>query len=398
MKLLLSVLATVLFSLNSSVAQWTKINSIPNQHIVSLASLGSTLLAASDSDFIYESTDGGITWSQNVVSANLVRIITMKVIDNTVYVCTSNHGIFSSNDSGITWVNSGSNLLPVDGIAKHNGDLFASTLGNGIYRYNAASGNWLTFNDSLPTYSVNVNVVLGTPNSLLIAAGANGTFYRYNFNVNAWHEEYYYGILKPGLLIQNMLNNSDTIFAVNGNRIIRSEDDGISWTDDKSGSHNGTYRAIYSGASNHYTLTNLLNGGTWIQLRNKLASAGTSWSSNQELIPTGFSYDIIEFQNKLFLGKADGLYVKALTTGMGDISISAHETKIVSGFSGDHSINITGNIRIEELEIINLSGQIVYSKKVGEKVFSIYPGLNPGMYFISLTLQDGHHDLRKIIF
>jgi hypothetical protein len=215
------------------------------------------------------------------VSSNPIIIICLKVIGDRIYVGTNSDGIFSSSDYGHTWLNTGSNLLPVIGIEARGSDVFAATLGNGVYVLHQNSGDWTPFNNSLPSYSVNVFTMLSTPASLFIGAGANGTFYRYNFDANAWNEEFYYGFLRPGLLIQKLINNSDTLFAVNGNNIIRSDDNGLNWADDVAGSHDGFSRTIYSGTNNYYTITNRIQGGTWIQQRSRLSASGTSWAINE---------------------------------------------------------------------------------------------------------------------
>src|SRR5258705_10007608 len=281
MKNIIIIFTIALFNVSHSIAQWVKINVIPTQDIVALTAYSDTILAATGSNLIYKSMDGGTNWDSIIVSNSPVIIITLKVIDDTIYVGTNSHGIFYSADYGQSWFHKGSNLLPVTGIEKKGNNLYASTLGSGVLIYNQNFCDWTPFNNSLPSYSVNVNCILSTSSALLIAAGANGTFYRYNFNINVWNEEYYYGLLKPGLQIQKLINNSDTLFAVNGNRIIRSENNGLSWTNDKVGSHNGFSRTIYSGVPNHYTITNVINGGTWIQDRDKLSVSGTSWSSNE---------------------------------------------------------------------------------------------------------------------
>ena len=244
------------------------------------------------------------------VSSENISIITLDVIDGIIYVGTSSNGIFYSSDSGLTWKNGGIDLIDVSSIKKKGNDIYAATLGQGVFIFNQDNGKWSTFNNSLPTYSVNVFTMLATPGSLFIGAGANGTYYRYNFNNSQWDEEFYYGFLRPGLIINRLLIVSNTIFAVNGYKIIRSDDDGLNWTDDKTGSHDGTSRNIYSDADNIYTITNMLNGGTWIQGRNKSASTGSDWAPTEEFLPYGFSYDILEYNNKLFLARADGLYVK----------------------------------------------------------------------------------------
>src|SRR5436853_3154552 len=167
-------------------------------------------------------------------------------------------------------------------------------------------------------------------------------------------------MLAPGLQIQRFINNSDTLFAVNGSRIIRSENNGLSWVNDKVGSHIGYSRIIYSGITKHYTITNVLNGGTWIQHRDKFSVTGASWAGDEEFFPGGYSYDILEFQDKLFLARADGLYVKRILSGVEDINDDNNSSvNIYPNPSAASAINISSNIQVNTFAIITAVGQIV---------------------------------------
>ena len=307
----LYLITVLLLSLNLAFSQWTKIASVPSADIVALRSINNIIYAASRT-IIYKSSDGGVAWNSVRISNNPLDITSLEFYNNKIYVGTFNQGVFFSSDNGNTWQNNGADPKFISSFAVKNNILYASTLGNGIAVMNPNTNNWSLLNNSLPSYSINVQSIIGSPNFLLIAAGSNGTFYRYNFNNSSWNEEYYDGILHPGLQISKLVNDADTIFAVNFNRIIKSTNAGLTWTNDKQGTEEGFYRTIYSGSTNYYTLTDLIPTGTLIQQRNKHAAIGTTWATDEEFLPDGFAYDIIEFNNKLFLGKADGLYVKDL--------------------------------------------------------------------------------------
>src|SRR4029079_12393390 len=96
----------------------------------------------------------------------------------------------------------------------------------------------------------------------------------------------------------------------------RSDNAGLNWSNDNNGTHIGMSRMIYEGSTNHYTITNVVPSGTWIQQREKHAAIGAAWAAGEEFLATGFSYDIFEFKGKLFLGRDDGLYVKSLPVGI----------------------------------------------------------------------------------
>ena len=391
------VAIAIMFEVSDSIAQWTKINSIPTQQIVALASFGDTILAASGTNLLYRSIDNGINWNPITVSSTNISITTLDIIDNTIYTGTSSKGIFYSTNYGLNWMKKGGNLLTVSGIEKKGSELYAATLGDGVFAFDENSNSWIPFNNSLPTYSVNVFTILATTGSLLIGAGANGTLYLYDFNNSQWIEGFYYGSLKPGLIIYELINYSNTIIAVNGNRIIRSDDEGLTWTDDDAGSHDGISRNIYEGNVYFYTLTNRLNGGIWIQKRNKLSSTGTDWSANEELIPDGFSYDILEFKNKLFLARADGLYIKDLALGSENPLSQPSDVELFPNPSDGSIINISSENQINRLTISNILGQIEYSAIVNNNKLTVRPNLEKGVYLINLNMSSGTNIIKKII-
>ena len=327
-KIFLNIFFLLAFTL--TFAQWTKISSIPSKSIVALVVHNSSIYAASDSNIIYKSVDG-FNWSATSVSNVPVQLTSLAFYNNEIYVGTSDVSVFNSADNGVTWHNKALSTIPSSRFAVNNNILFAATFGDGVYNLNTTTKTWLPFTNSLPTYSYNVQNIISAPNFLIIGAGSNGTFYRYDFAANQWNEEYYYGTLKPGLQINRMINNASTIFAVNGNKIIRSNNSGIGWADDHRGTHNGADRNIYSGSANNYTLTNEVPRGTWIQQRKKNADVGESWATDEEFFPRGYSFDIVEFNDKLFLAKDDGLYFKTIATGPLPVTFLSVNSKCETG-------------------------------------------------------------------
>lgn len=305
------------FCLQAAFGQWTKINSIPSTDIVAFTTNNGTIYAASASNKIYKSSDGGIIWDAIQVSSDTINISTIITFNNKIFVGTYTFGVYASTDDGNTWQHDSQGPAQISDFAIKNNKLYASTLGDGVEVMNAATNTWSFVNNGIPSYSANVQRIISSPAFLLIAAGANGTYYRFNFISNSWQEEFYDGGLNPGLQINNFINRGDTLFAVNFNRIIRSNNAGGSWTNDDNGTRNGYYRSITEGQNNYYTITDVIPSGgfplgTWIQTRNKTAAIGTGWAANEEFLPGVLAYEIIEFNNKLFLAKGDGLYFKDL--------------------------------------------------------------------------------------
>jgi photosystem II stability/assembly factor-like uncharacterized protein len=378
----------------NSYAQWSRVSSVPALDIVAFAEAHNTMFAASDSNIVFKSIDGGINWSPIVIGNNSIRMITISIIDDTIYVGTSTNGIFRSANFGSNWTNMGNALQAITGIIKEGDDLFASSLGDGVYKYNRLNNSWGQFNNLLPNYSVNVNSIIDAGGRPLIAAGANGTTYLFDSISHTWDEGFYYGLLRPGLLIQQLKKDSNNIFAVNGDYIIKSDDNGLTWTNDNFDASNGYSRILSVGSEKDFILTNIIPTGTWVQQRMRNSTIGSSWANDEEFIPVGYSYDIIEFENKLFLGKEDGLYVKNFATSI-ESDTDKQEENFQVQITGSSSLSITGNGYVKQCTVMNASGQIVLAGKSGETFTT--ESLSKGVYVVSVLMPNGKSITKKVV-
>ena len=382
------LIALLSLAFTQALAQWTRVTDISAIHIRSLISHGDTLYAATDSNIIYRSSDGGTVWNPIIVGNSSVKIFCLTFYHNSLYVGTFHHGVFYSGNAGASWQNSFTVTSFVSDFAVKDDVLYAGT-DDGVMALNAATQGWTYMNNSLPTYSMGIDKIIGSPNFLLIAAGANGTFYRYNFNTPEWNEEYYYGILKPGLKIEGFINEGDTLFASTGNRILVSLDAGLSWTDDELGSHEGYSRKLYNGPTNYYTLTNDLQGGTWLQPRSKQAPIGSSWDVNEEYLPGGYSFAMISFNNRLFIGRENGLYTKNLAAGLAQQSAKFTFSIYPNPAKTGSALSINSGEKIYSLQLLNSLGQVVYETEVNDTRIEFNPCLARGLYYIKLNLIMG---------
>lgn len=397
-KMVLIIFTLLLFNINSVFAQWTLLNTIPNQDIIVLRSHQNAIYATTLSNVIYKSEDLGNTWSSINISNNSIAIQSLEFIDNYIFVGTVSNGIFQSIDGGLTWQNTIGNILPVTGFVKKGNSIYAGTLGNGVYVYNSLNNNWLPFNNSLPlNVAGSVNCIASTNNYLFIASGGNGVFHKYNFNINAWEEGYYYGILSPGLEVSDLENRDDTITVVNGNRVIKTLNAGLSWANDNIDARNGIDRIIYNGNTEQYIITNSLTGGSWIQKRNKNSSIGTSWAIDEEFITNINSYDILEFQGKLFLATDTGLYQKNLTLSIDDPTEVNIDIEIFPNPSSGREIQIRSKKNIKSFSILNSIGQNIHNEIVDKNTFSVENKLPIGTYFLKFSTTEGIIIVKKII-
>jgi photosystem II stability/assembly factor-like uncharacterized protein len=231
-----SISVVLWLSIKISFAQWTLVNSIPNKDIIALKTNQDAIYAATLNNIIYKSLDGGSTWTSITVSNNHIEIQSIEFIDNKIFIGTVSNGIFQSNDNGLSFKNTISNTLPITGFASKGNNVYAATLGNGVYIFDSLLNTWIPFNNSLPlNVAGSVNKIVSTNNYLFIASGGNGVFHKYNFTANKWEEGYYLGSLSPGFQITDLINSSDSITVVNGNNVFKTINAGISWTKDNTG-------------------------------------------------------------------------------------------------------------------------------------------------------------------
>jgi len=141
----------------------------------------------------------------------------------------------------------------------------------------------------------------------------------------------------------------------------------------------------------------MLNGGTWIQGRSKSSLSGSSWAETEDFLQGGFSYDIIEYRNKLFLARADGIYVKDGILGTDKSLPDNSDIELFPNPSDGKLINISSDMQINKLTILNILGQIEYSEIVRNNTLIISSDLKEGVYFIIFNLSNGRNAVKKII-
>lgn len=371
-------------------AQWTKVSNLASQETVALAIMEDTLYVVSGGNKLYKSGDAGDTWEAKTISTQPIEVSTLTIIDNHIYVGTFAHGIFVSRNAGYTWTNYATYLPATSGFVKFNNQIFAATIGYGVYTYNAIKNDWIPFNNQLPSnWAYGVETITTTPNNLMIGAGANGVYFTYDFTANQWVSHYYYGKLKPGIAFNKMIADGDTLYAVDGRRIIKSTDGGLNWVDDKTGSRNGVDRMIYAGKQLYYTFTNLIDGEFWIQKRRKDAPIGTTWGTDEAFLNIGYAYGLIEYKNKLFLATENGLYVNNLFSGItnpddaGKATVQLYPNPSIGG-----NIHLHSTSQMKQVTITNLLGQTVYTTEVFGQEADVKPNLTPGVYLLTVYLQN----------
>jgi photosystem II stability/assembly factor-like uncharacterized protein len=124
--------------------------------------LSPSTLYAGTSQGVYQSLDGGTSWSLNstglvvspFVTFPLVQSIAVDPVTPTMLYASTYAGVFSSTNAATNWVavNSGLNNADVPALAidpQAPATLYAATFGGGIYRSTDRGGLWTAFNVGL---------------------------------------------------------------------------------------------------------------------------------------------------------------------------------------------------------------------------------------------------------
>jgi photosystem II stability/assembly factor-like uncharacterized protein len=276
----LSVWLLLLAVTGANAQEWVKITTLPETEFTVIDNIDGILVTASGNTF-YMSTNGGATWqSSEYTDEEDIIVYSMTKYNNKIYLGTS-IGVFSSPASLVhqPW-NLDINTLPVTSFAEKDNVLYASVGGFGIIKLINGTA-WMGFSNGLPSYSMDVNKILSTPAGLFAFAGSNGTFYKYDSGMGQWVEDYYTGGTSAGFHVDDAEVLGNILYVSRYNNVMRSDDLGSSWVQDKEGLNGGQNRHIYIGNTHIYCLTTEAASTTHISKRLK-TETNTNWSLNTD--------------------------------------------------------------------------------------------------------------------
>ncbi len=326
------LLATIILQTKAIDAQtWARVKRVPAAGVASIAVKNDTVYAGT-ADRVYIGTNNSDEWkaSAQVANANFISAIT--VLHNNLYAGTYGKGVFVSSNKGDTWVpvNNGLFLTYISKFLIWNDELYAATSGGGFFKYNEVTNSWSTFNiDFYTNVDGNVNDLILFNNTPVAAAGANGNFYKYDTSANKWVASYYLSFLRPGLFVNTLLTDGQSLFAgINGagsDALLRSDDGGNLWSTDTVGlgafftRHvpSSSVDVLASGAGKNYAIVNSLNGfgnnSGNIFIRNKGVAAGSTWRLFAAFDENEFIHAVAENGNRLYACLDGGLYYSELS-------------------------------------------------------------------------------------
>ncbi|WP_448697342.1 WD40/YVTN/BNR-like repeat-containing protein [Mucilaginibacter sp. AW1-3] len=322
--------------LQPASSQWVQMNTLPPDSITALEIFNNVIYAASStSGKIYESGDGGASWSATASIGTGIHISSITVFNGKIYVGTSGD-MFLSTDNGKTWVDEGGLTSIVTSFTVWNNNLYCSSFdnrGKGVLKLNPTNNQWEVFLNGL-TSTPGINDVRASKvmvaNNYLVAATSD-VFGVFDPAQQMWHQKDYVDITKtkyknvrfPNYVVDMVYNQGSIltqIYIGNNNQqsILRTDDGGITLYPDTVGMKADTdddkylIRGLLVTERKVYSVINQEKGtvGVWIQSRDNAAVANTTWASGEEFLPGLRSHALRSLTNTLFLATDNGIYYK----------------------------------------------------------------------------------------
>ena len=340
--------ATSIFCQPASL-QWTREDKLPASNIFTLFYYRDTLFAGG-SDKVYIGQHGGQTWdSTAIVLPNLYSIDAITEFNNELYVASYSTGVFKSSDLGRHWQDITGNIFPyVSRFYEWKGNLYAGTLGNGVYLLGPNGNTWTEFNNGLYQITYNINTLTGNDRVLVGAGSPNGDYVRMQSPPTQWEYDLLEGTNMAGLSTDETVSANDTLFLSSlgrGSNVYTSTDDAVSWQ--KIGTFpSSTHMALVNAREAILLARNYFNGINNVQFYYRYKNGSTQWVSFSTVTTETFCFEIAITGERLWYAATNGLYSIPLSSLPGITSYNTPSYSFSVGQVYPNPVTRTGNIDI----------------------------------------------------
>ncbi|RPI16079.1 MAG: T9SS C-terminal target domain-containing protein [Ignavibacteriae bacterium] len=192
---------------------------------IAVNQINGKVFAIKPDDGVYRSIDYGLNWVK-VSGSNLNSAISIRENSNGVFFVQTNTGIFYTVNDGDTWLAvTTPSGLDIETIAsKSNGNLYIGTNGEFIYKTSNNGANWTNLSDG--TINSDIAAIAVNTQGTIFAAKQGGKIYYSTNNGENWN-------LIPTSIdsISSLaIDTLNYLFAVRKSAILRSMDNGSTWT------------------------------------------------------------------------------------------------------------------------------------------------------------------------
>jgi class 3 adenylate cyclase/photosystem II stability/assembly factor-like uncharacterized protein len=373
-------------------AQWERITALPPFDTPSLLVHEGVLYAGTDST-VWHSADGS-SWVRGATLPTPGYFVdAIGHIADTLYAGTGGQGVFASADEGATWQEQSEGLAGlgssyINWFAVRQGRRYCSTVGGGVFAHEA--GAWTPFDQLANMNAGNVDMLRTIGDTLWAGAGGNGYLWRSVPGTDLFEAIQVAPLEWDAHMITDLIRIDGGLLVAGTYGIYRSTDGGDTWTWSSSGLPGGAIvKFIPTGSG----LLALRSTGSSRLFRS--SDAGLTWEPVEQM---PFCYAIAEFQGRLYAARLDGLWVRDLSTDVGDELRSEEVLKLFPNPASDQ-VQVYIDLRSEAvIEVLDMQGRTIRQERMlrSTKVLDLH-GSAPGTYLVRVVHSSGTQEERLIV-
>lgn len=289
-------------------------------------SVGTELYLGSSIGFLRLAATGD-SWVQLNAGLSVTNVTSFASLGSDLFAGTLGDGIFRTSDAGATWtpVSAGLTKPSIYSLLADGNTLWAAA-SSGIYRSDDRGANW-TRQEQAPRWSANTLIRSGDA----IVAGTDFGSYRSVDGGATWTGP---GAgLPTSTTVFNLAKNDAALFAATDVGVVRSSDDGASWTGRGGSSSSPNYCLLAVGSD-------LYAGGEVSGRIAHSADNGATWGiETRGLTEAGYIYSVASENGFVFAGSTSGKVYRssiktANWTNIGDGLAKSMKTKAMAIFDG----------------------------------------------------------------
>jgi hypothetical protein len=389
----IAFLPTLMAMALPSSAQWERIAALPASDTPSLLVHEGTLYAGTDST-VWRSDDGA-DWQRGATLPDPGYFVDVLFHDgSTLFAGTGGNGLFVSPIDGITWQHFSQGLTSLGStyiadVATFDNDLWCATVGGGVFRRTGAA--WEPFGDLHEMNAGNVAMLRAIGDTLWAGAGGNGYIWRTMPGMDQFEAKLVAPVEWDMHAITDAIQVGAALLAGGTYGIFRSVDGGDTWTWSSTGLPGGANIRFIATANALYALRNAASSRLYRSL-----DEGATWQLVEHL---PICYAIAAHQGRLYAGRTDGLWVRDLSTSIGEQPANLPDPLILFPNPSHDIVQVhmafQGQVVIE---LIDGQGRVITSERTLKEVQVMdVSGCAPGAYMVRAVHSSGSYQRRLVV-